>query len=259
MKEGRTTFAARKTVSASRVRIASPKTSRAISMAQSQKGRERAIWFSHMRDCDSWIPSETDSPSGRPKNSAFLTPCSYMPWPASWVPEESWSSQPSGRYRLVRRVSPGPAPSQNGWTASSMRPAPKSKPIFSSTRRVNAFCCSIGRSISTADVSGPSPEARTRSSSPTVNSRSGAKISAVRAAVILGSYSSISASYSSPPHAGTPKHSAFRRASSKVFSSQGRNFAKSLCARASFQTCIASDDVRAISATSSPGSLVALS
>ena len=94
----------------------------------SQNGRPRPTWFSHSRDCDSWMPSEHATPSGVPKCSAGR-PCSYIPWPVSCSTPKNASLKNRGLYRVVMRQSPGPNPEQNGCAVMSSRPAAKSNPM----------------------------------------------------------------------------------------------------------------------------------
>ena len=59
-------------------------TLRSFGYQWSQKGRLRATMFSHSRDCDSWMAMEMAPPSGV-RARLGESPCSYRPWPASWM------------------------------------------------------------------------------------------------------------------------------------------------------------------------------
>jgi len=75
MNPGATTLAAPYKALASKVRAPSPKMSWAKGVAHSQKVALRPTWFSHIRLCDSWIPSDMESPTGSPIASE-RNPCS---------------------------------------------------------------------------------------------------------------------------------------------------------------------------------------
>lgn len=77
--------------------ITPPKVAFAIGNAHDQNARERPTMFSHIRDCDSWIPSETACAIGVPNFSPSLgNPCSYNPCPHSCIVEPIASGKLSG-------------------------------------------------------------------------------------------------------------------------------------------------------------------
>ena len=109
----------------------------------SQNGRLRPTRFSHSRDCDSWMPSETASPNGVPKWSrrqALLVDAV-----ARFVQDAE-----EGLIEVVRVVAGGDAAVvraellQKGCAVTSSRPRSKSKPMAAAAAWPNDSWTSLG-------------------------------------------------------------------------------------------------------------------
>ncbi len=78
-----------------------------------------------MRDCDSWIAIDVPVASGV-RSRCTAMPCSYSPWPVSWIVPNSAGLRNLGSRRVVMRTSRTPNEVVKGWTDLSWRPALKS-------------------------------------------------------------------------------------------------------------------------------------
>ena len=124
---------------------------KAITLGLATEGVDVAIYLVHSLDDDDFERKDAEAAkafglaaaASGVRWSSGAKPCSYRPWPASWMVLKMAGNGVAVSTCVVSRTSNGCVPPEKGWMLRSCRPASRSKPMSLNSRKVKAHCASL--------------------------------------------------------------------------------------------------------------------